>query len=119
MKVALAGDFVTSAGDLGDHLGLMLAYPTQNEERGLHAELVEKIEREFAIALHPALEPVPVVGCDEPAHRTNMAIILENNAQDVSCGPILRERVFLFDIRRSHRLSSITRNEEAFGCSST
>jgi hypothetical protein len=81
MEVALAGDLVTTASDLGDHLGLMFADPSQHEERRFCTDLVEKIEGKFGVAVHAAFETMPVVGRDDPAHRADMTVVFENNAQ--------------------------------------
>jgi hypothetical protein len=81
MEVALAGDLVTTASDLGDHLGLMFADPSQHEERRLCTDLVEKIEGELSVPVHAAFETVPVVGRNDPAHRADMTVVFENNAQ--------------------------------------
>ena len=79
MEVALAGDLVPPASDLGDHLGLMFADPSQDEECRFCADLIEKIEGKLRVPVHAAFEAVPVIGRDDPAHRPDMTVVFENN----------------------------------------
>ena len=69
-----------TASDSGDHLGLMFADPSQDEECRFCADLIEKIKGKLSVPVHAASEAVPVIGRDDPAHRSDMTVVLENNA---------------------------------------
>ncbi len=83
VEVALAGDLMPTASDLGNHLGLMFADPSQDEECRLGADFIEKIEGKLGIAVHAAFETVPVIGGDDPTDRPDMTVVFQNNAQYV------------------------------------
>ena len=95
MHEALAGHLVATPNHLGNDLRLVLANPAENEERRLGAELVEHVERSLGVALHAALEAMPVVGRDHPTDRADMAVILEHDRKDVPAARCLM---------RSHRI---------------
>ena len=48
---------------------------------------LEKIQGKRCIAQHPALEPMPVTRGHDPAHRADMAIVLEHDGQDMALQP--------------------------------
>jgi hypothetical protein len=86
VEVAFAGDLVTTASDLGDHLGLVFADPSEDGECRFCIDLVEKIEGKFSVPVHAAFETVPIIGRYDPAHRADMTVVFENNAQQMPAG---------------------------------
>lgn len=89
MEKALAGNLVAAPHHFRDNLRMVLADPAQNEERRLGADLVQQVEGQLRIALQPAFETVPVIRRHSPADGGDVAIILEDDREDV---PSVRSR---------------------------
>jgi hypothetical protein len=92
VKKSFAGDLVAAADDLGDHLRLVFADPTQDEEGRLRSDLVQEVERQFGVAVNPAFEARPVVRGYDPADRCDVTIVLQHDREDMSSHRTFRNR---------------------------
>ena len=83
MKKPLAGNLVAAADELGDDLRLMFADPPQDEERRFRSHLVQEVERQFGVALNPAIEARPVVRRHDAADGCDVAIVLQHDRENM------------------------------------